>query len=168
LIRRIAMYQHWRAFVTQCLEIAMQIYTIGFTRKSAERFFSLIEEHQITRLIDVRLNPRGQLAGFTKQADLAYFLRRIVGCDYRHLEKLAPTEEILADYRKDHDWPRYEARFEALMDQRDVPETLARGIFEERVCCLLCSEAMPDQCHRRLVAEHLARHWPGTEIVHLI
>lgn len=146
----------------------MQIYTIGFTQKPAERFFTLLQEHGVGRLIDIRLNPRGQLAGFSKQEDLTYFLRRIVGCDYSHFVDLAPTDEILSGYRKDHDWQRYERRFEALMDQREMPQRLARTLFEEQVCCLLCSEATPEQCHRRLVAERLARHWPGTEIVHLI
>jgi uncharacterized protein (DUF488 family) len=146
----------------------MRIYTIGFTQKPAERFFTLLQERQIGRLIDIRLNPRGQLAGFSKQEDLAYFLRRIVDCDYSHITELAPTDEILSDYRKDHDWQRYVRRFEALMEQRDVPQSLDRAIFEAQACCLLCSEATPEHCHRRLVAERLARHWSGTEIVHLI
>lgn len=146
----------------------MRIYTIGFTQKPAERFFTLLQERQVGRLIDIRLNPRGQLAGFSKQEDLTYFLRRILDCDYSHIVELAPTAEILSEYRKEHDWQRYERRFEALMEQRDVPQSLDRAIFEEQACCLLCSEATPEQCHRRLVAERLARHWPGTEIVHLI
>ncbi len=146
----------------------MRIYTIGFTQKSAERFFTLLQEHQVERLIDIRLNPRGQLAGFAKQHDLAFFLGRIAGCEYHHLPQLAPTDELLSDYRKDRRWPRYEERFEALMDQREVPHSVERQLFEERVCCLLCSEATPERCHRRLVAERLARHWPGTDIVHLI
>jgi uncharacterized protein (DUF488 family) len=146
----------------------MRIYTIGFTQKTAERFFTLLQEHKVGRLIDIRLNPRGQLAGFAKQEDLAYFLHRIAGCDYSHLVELAPADEILSEYRKDHDWPRYERRFEALMEQRNVPGCLDRTTFEAWTCCLLCSEATPERCHRRLVAERLARHWPGTEIVHLV
>jgi hypothetical protein len=81
---------------------------------------------------------------------------------------LAPTDDILSDYRKDHDWSRYVHRFEALMDERHVTERLDRALFEGTACCLLCSEAAPEQCHRRLVAERLARHWQGTEVVHLV
>jgi uncharacterized protein (DUF488 family) len=146
----------------------MRIYTIGFTRKSAERFFTLLQEHGVRRLMDIRLNPRGQLAGFTKQEDLAFFLRRIADCDYRHIADLAPTADMLSDYRQDHDWRRYEDRFEKLMDRRDVPRVLDRAIFEAQACCLLCSEPTPEHCHRRLVAERLAHYWPGTEIVHLM
>ncbi len=89
------------------------------------------------------------------------------GCRYIHLPELAPTKEILNDYRADGDWPRYVERFEALMDARDIPATLDRAEFEAAASCLLCSEATPEQCHRRLVAERLAAHWPGVEIVHL-
>ncbi len=147
---------------------AIKLYTIGFTKKPAEKFFSLIRAAGVTRLIDIRLNPGGQLAGFAKQADLAFFLRELAHCDYHHLASLAPSESILAAYRTGGDWEQYARSFEALMDQRDVPAALDRRIFEERVCCLLCSEASPDKCHRRLVAERVAKFWPGTNIVHLI
>ena len=118
--------------------------------------------------MDIRLHPGGQLAGFAKQDDLEYFLAHLADCDYRHLGILAPTDEILIDYRQDHNWDTYVRRFEGLMDVRDVPRSLERGLFEEKTGCLLCSEATPEMCHRRLVAERLARHWPGTEVIHLI
>lgn len=145
----------------------MKIYTIGFTKKSAERFFQLLKDNRIGRLIDVRLKPGGQLAGFAKQDDLAYFLRQLVDCEYHHFDFLAPSEDILRSYRQDKDWGLYERRFEALMDERRVVTHLDPAFFAERACCLLCSEDKPDRCHRRLVAERLARHWPDVEIVHL-
>jgi uncharacterized protein (DUF488 family) len=146
----------------------MKIYTIGFTKKSAERFFELLEENKIDRLIDIRLKPGGQLAGFAKQGDLAYFLRELIDCEYHHLDFLAPSEDILKTYRQDKDWDRYERRFEALMDERDVLDRLDPALFIEGTCCFLCSEDTPDQCHRRLVAERLARSWPDVEVVHLV
>ena len=145
----------------------MRLYTIGFTKKSAERFFGLLREHGVERLVDIRLHPSGQLAGFTKQSDLRYFLANLAGCDYHYLPELAPSEEILTDYRRDHDWDRYVARFEALMDEREVPASLDEGVFRDKVSCLLCSEATPERCHRRLVAERLARTWPEIDVVHL-
>ena len=146
----------------------MRLYTIGFTKKPAERFFGLLREHGVGRLVDVRLNPGRQLAGFAKQADLRYFRDRLTGCDYRHLPELAPTDEILSGYRQDRDWDRYVQRFERLMDERGVPRALDREMFAERPCCLLCSEATPERCHRRLVAERLAGAWDGVEVVHLV
>ena len=145
----------------------MRLYTIGFTQKPAERFFNLLREHSVERLVDIRLHPDGQLAGFAKRVDLPYFLRHLADCDYHHLVELAPTDDILASYRKDRDWERYVERFEALMDERGVPAALDQQVFRESVCCLLCSEATPERCHRRLVAERLARAWPDIEIVHL-
>jgi uncharacterized protein (DUF488 family) len=146
----------------------MRLYTIGFTQKRAETFFELLRQHGVQRLVDIRLNPGGQLSGFAKQDDLPYFLSRLAaGCQYIHVPELAPTKEILSDYRSDSDWSRYVMRFEALMDERRVPEILSRADFVAQTSCFLCSEPTPEQCHRRLVAERLAAHWPDVEIIHL-
>ncbi len=146
----------------------MNLFTIGFTQKSAQAFFERLRQNGVRRLVDIRLNPGGQLSGFAKQDDLPYFLDRLAsGCQYIHLPLLAPTKEILGDYRADGDWPRYVARFEQLMDERRIPETLDPAEFESLASCLLCSEPTPQQCHRRLVAERMAARWPGVEIVHL-
>jgi uncharacterized protein (DUF488 family) len=146
----------------------MRLYTIGFTQKRAETFFELLRQHGVQRLVDIRLNPGGQLSGFAKQDDLPYFLSGLVaGCQYVHMPELAPTKEILNDYRSNSDWPRYIARFEALMDERRIPVALNRAGFETFTSCLLCSEPTPEHCHRRLVAERLAAHWPDVEVVHL-
>jgi uncharacterized protein (DUF488 family) len=146
----------------------MKICTIGFTQKRAETFFERLRTNGVQKLVDIRINPHGQLAGFARQEDLPYFLRRLAdGCEYSYLPELAPTKDILQEYRADRDWPRYEARFEALMDERNIPATLKQEDFQNQLCCLLCSEATPEQCHRRLVAERLAAHWPDVTIVHL-
>ena len=145
----------------------MKIYTIGFTKKTAEEFFALLQKNDVKRLIDIRLNANGQLAGFAKKDDLAYFLSHLIDCEYRHIETLAPTDDILKDYRKDKDWDNYVRRFEALMDERNIPQSLDRLIFEEKKCCLLCSEVTPEKCHRRLITERLLRDWGSVEIEHL-
>lgn len=146
----------------------MRLYTIGFTQKSAQQFFSLLADNNVRLLVDIRVSPAGQLAGFTRKADMPYFLRRLAnGCAYWHEPMLAPTREILSTYREGGTWPQYVARFEALMDERAIPQALDRTRFEQQACCLLCSEATPEQCHRRLVAERMARVWGDVEIVHL-
>jgi uncharacterized protein (DUF488 family) len=145
----------------------MKLYTIGFTQKSAERFFGLLAEHGVEQVVDIRLKPGGQLSGFAKQDDLAWFLERLNGAGYVYLPQLSPSAEIRDDYRQDHDWERYVPRFEALMDVRGIPATLDRALFTERVSCLLCSEPSPERCHRRLVGERLSRAWPDIEVVHL-
>ena len=145
----------------------MKIYTIGYTRKSAEEFFNLLKCNGIQRLLDVRLNNTSQLAAFTKKDDLSFFLRELLGCQYYHLEFLAPTKEIRDTYRKNKDWSLYESQFMKLLQERQVADRLERDFLAEKRCCLLCSEATPERCHRRLIAEYMAKLWGDVEIVHL-
>ena len=49
------------------------LYTIGFTKKSAEDFFELLKKHHVKNIIDVRISNSSQLAGFAKGNDLIYF-----------------------------------------------------------------------------------------------
>jgi uncharacterized protein (DUF488 family) len=145
----------------------VEIYTIGFTQTSAEHFFSRLSGARIQRLLDVRLNNTSQLAGFAKARDLSYFLRELVDAGYQHEPLLAPTQDLLDEYKKRKgDWASYERAFLALMSKRHIADTLTAAEFEARTA-LLCSEATAEHCHRRLVAEHLAEHWPAVEIVHL-
>ncbi len=145
----------------------MDIYTIGFTKKKAAEFFEILKRVGIKRLIDVRLNNRSQLAGFTKCEDIKYFLREICGAEYLHVPILSPTKEILDGYKKKAiSWEEYEERFLALLGERRVENDVGRQLFDVPTV-LLCSEPEPDHCHRRLVAEYLAANWGGVEIVHL-
>jgi uncharacterized protein (DUF488 family) len=144
----------------------MKIFTIGFTRKSAEQFFTCLKQPGLRRLVDTRLNNVSQLAGFTKRNDLAFFLREICKIDYSHLPELAPTQDILDAYKKQGgDWSVYERQFMALMASRQIEITLDKTIMAGS--CLLCSEATPEHCHRRLVAEYLREKWGDVEIQHL-
>lgn len=145
----------------------MKLWTIGFTKKSASTFFGLLRDAGVATLVDVRLNNVSQLAGFAKRDDLAYFLGEICGVAYVHRPDLAPTRSMLGDYRKHGaGWPAYEAGFLDLMRERRVEDTVPRDLLDNAV--LLCSEDEPDHCHRRLVAEHLARHWDDVTIEHLV
>jgi uncharacterized protein (DUF488 family) len=145
----------------------LRIFTIGFTKKSAKRFFEMLRESGAKRVVDVRLNNVSQLAGFAKKEDLAYFLKEICDVDYVALPVLAPTQDILDELKKRKgDWQAYEKQFVDLMKQRRVEETVKREVVSDG--CLLCSEDKPDQCHRRLVAEYLRCHWGDVEIRHLV
>lgn len=144
----------------------MRILTIGFTKKSAERFFETLTKSGAKRVVDVRLNNGSQLAGFAKKDDLAYFLDQICHIDYRHVPTLAPTKEMLDGYKKNGgSWDDYERKFLALMAECRIEEKLERELLED--ACLLCSEDKPYHCHRRLVAEYLKEHWGDVEIEHL-
>ena len=144
----------------------MKIFTIGFTKKSAEQFFTCLRRPDLLHIVDARLNNVSQLAGFTKKSDLEFFIREICKIDYVHLPELAPTQDILDTYKKNGgDWSDYEKRFLALMAARRVEATLDKNLMAG--CCLLCSEATPEHCHRRLVAEYLRDKWGDVEIQHL-
>ena len=144
----------------------MRILTIGFTKKSAELFFSRLHNSGAKRVVDVRLNNVSQLAGFAKKDDLRFFLREICAMDYIHLPTLAPTQDILTQYKKKKgEWSLYEQQFLELMKSRAIETTISKETLSE--ACLLCSEEQPTRCHRRLVAEYFKRHWGDVEIVHL-
>ncbi len=143
-----------------------KLFTIGFTKKSAETFFTRLRTAGVKRLIDVRLNNISQLAGFAKRDDLAYFLKVICDCKYRHEPLLAPTKEILDGYKKKQmDWEEYETRFVKLLEERQAHRLVTSGELKE--ACLLCSEPTPGKCHRRLVAEFFTQNFGDLEVYHL-
>jgi uncharacterized protein (DUF488 family) len=144
----------------------MKLYTIGFTKKSAETFFETLQKSGARRVLDVRLNNISQLAGFAKKQDLAYFLARICGMEYEHLPILAPTQDMLNTYKKLRgSWSDYERKFLELMRDRGIECEIPQELIAD--ACLLCSEDKPVHCHRRLVAEYLKNNWGDVEIMHL-
>jgi len=145
----------------------VEIYTIGFTQTTAEHFFGRLKAAGVRRLLDVRLNNSSQLAGFAKAKDLPYFLRELVGANYEHEPLLAPTQELLDEYKKRKGgWGSYERRFLDLMAERQIERALSPAEFELPTA-LLCSEATAENCHRRLVCEYLAERWSDVRPVHL-
>ncbi len=145
----------------------IRVFTIGFTKKTAEEFFTKLKDASVKRLIDVRLNNISQLAGFAKKDDLRYFLQTICGIEYVHRLDLAPTKELLDAYKKHKgEWSVYEAGFLELMANRRIEDTISKELLDG--ACLLCSEDEPSHCHRRLVAEYLARCWGDVEITNIV
>ena len=143
----------------------MNLYTIGFAQKSAKAFFDLLAKNGVKRVVDIRLNNKSQLAGFTKGDDLAYFLDRIAGIGYRYLPAAAPPKELFDGYRAGKvAWPELERGYLEALAARDILKD-GPALFDN--ACLLCSEPEPGQCHRRLLAEHIAGRVPGVKIVHL-
>lgn len=136
----------------------MIIYTIGFAQKNAERFFNSIRNNGIEVLVDIRLNNKSQLAGFTKGSDLPFLLKEICNCKYVHKIDYAPTKAILSAYqKKEIDWREYEERFMPLIEKRKIEFDFDKAFSNYNKICLLCTEPTPEKCHRRLVAEYLQR-----------
>ncbi len=136
----------------------MQVYTIGFTRKSAAQFFTLVRSAGARSLTDVRRRPDTQLSGFAQARDLRYFVPKLAGISYRHQLLLAPSTELLNDYRRHGlSWADYVPRYLAELGERRVESVLRPADLDETI--LLCSEPTTERCHRRLCIEYLARHW---------
>src|SRR5438045_349768 len=118
----------------------MQLYTIGFTQRSAADFFGALKGAGVKRLLDVRLNNTSQLAGFTKREHLPYFLRELCGADYVHEPLLAPSPELFTFRRKQHgNWDDYAAGYRRLLAEREVERRLDPGLLEGPTV-LLCTE----------------------------
>ena len=145
----------------------IKLYTIGFTGKSAEKFFALLRNNGVNKIVDTRINNVSQLAGFAKGSDLKFFAREIGHIDYEHNTDFAPTKELLSGYRdKKITWEQYEVEYLNLLDMRKIAQKTNIDLLHEN--CLLCSEHTPEKCHRRLLAEYLKQVKNDIAIIHLI
>lgn len=154
----------------------MRVHTIGFSGKSAERFFKLLSKAAVQKLIDVRRSNNTLYAGFTRARDLPYLLKELCHIDYVHEPEFAPSLELLRDYqarlkrnKKDPAaWSTLVGRFTAELQTRDVVRLFEQHAAGLDNVCLLCMEQTADRCHRRLLAEYVAEHGGrDLEIVHL-
>lgn len=144
------------------------LYTIGFTKKSAEQFFELLKKNHVKKLVDIRISNGSQLAGFAKGNDLRYFVKQICGMTYEHIADFAPTKDLLDKWRKGEvDWEQYTDVYLDLLNNRNIIEKYGIMAFDN--ACFLCSEETPEQCHRRLLVEFLKKHSTEEVIIkHLI
>lgn len=142
------------------------IYTIGFSKKNLREFIARLKTAGIKKVIDVRLNNTSQLAGYAKKEDLEFVLE-LVGINYKHLPELAPTEELLKNYKsKKVSWQDYEKEYSKILLHREPLKSINLET-EDGPVCLLCSEDKPERCHRRLLAEFYSQQFPGVEVGHL-
>jgi uncharacterized protein (DUF488 family) len=140
--------------------------TIGFTKKSLPEFIGRLRGAGVTKLVDIRLRNTSQLAGYAKREDLEFVLG-LCSIQYEHQPLLAPSEDLLRDYRKTKDWQQFEDRFRSLLHERSSLPLILASIDGHRSICLLCSEDQPEHCHRRLVAEYVQEREPEIEVRHL-
>lgn len=149
-------------------EDGMEIYTMGFTKKSAEQFFEAIKDHGVRLVVDVRINNQSQLAGFTKSRDLAYFLKQLCGCGYVHEPRFSATKEMMDGFKsRTMSWETYQDVYYRRFLENDMAAVFRENYSVYEKVLFLCSEADPDTCHRKLLAEHLQREIPGIEVAHL-
>ena len=144
----------------------MKIFTIGYAKKSAKTFFEALKANRIDVLIDVRLYNSSQLAGFSKKWDLQYFLQQICNCGYIWAPKFAPTAALLDNYKSGNiRWNEYEKIYNELLNARGGMDFFKD--FHGKRICLLCAEATPECCHRRLLAEKIVQVYENVTLTHL-
>lgn len=144
----------------------LNLFTIGYTKKSAEKFFRIISENKIEIVADVRLYNSTQLAGFSKSVDLQYFLKKICNCNYIALKELAPNPSLFENYKNGKtSWSEYEKIYNKFLDTRANLDFFYA--FKNKRICILCAESTPEHCHRRLLAEKIAKIHDDVKITHL-
>ena len=142
------------------------LYTIGFTKKSAKEFFEALRFRSVEVLVDTRINNVSQLAGFTKSDDLKYFLKAIGNIDYIYRPDFAPTKELLKEWRDGNiSWEQYEEQYMSIQEKRGTYKNFLADFEKYEKICILCSEATPEHCHRRLLAEKLEKEFPNDIMV---
>lgn len=143
------------------------LYTIGFTKKSAEQFFTLLRQNKVKKLVDVRISNGSQLAGFAKGRDLEFFTRELLHIPYEHVLDFATPKELLDQWHhQEVTWSQYEDIYLAALKERDILHKF--GIKQFDGACFLCTEETPENCHRRLLAEYMQKHSiEEVRIVHL-
>lgn len=143
-----------------------KLFTIGFTKKTAQQFFETLTKNGVRKIVDIRINNSSQLAGFAKGNDLKYFAKAIANIEYVYIPDFAPTQELLSDYRnKRIDWTDYQKTYLQLIKQRQVSLKYEISNFDN--ACFLCSEDSPEQCHRRLLVEFFQEKNSDIQIIHL-
>jgi len=147
-------------------EYKIKLFTIGYTKKSAQQFFELLKKNQIKRVVDIRLNNKGVFAGFSKMGDIQYFCKILINADYIYKPEFAPTKDMLKRYRKKEiTWEDYEKEYDDLIEKRNIKESLKINEYDYN--CFLCSEHLPDKCHRKLLAEYFLKLNSNIEISHI-
>lgn len=143
----------------------MNLFSIGFTQKSAEEFFGLLKANNIDCLIDIRLNPNGQLSRFAFEKDLPYFLDKLAnGCKYVHRIDLAPQNDLLKEVRTkgsamSKDYKLFEIEFNKYLEEKSKIKNFVAQFKNYKNVALLCSEHTTEKCHRRLVSDMLIKYF---------
>lgn len=141
----------------------IKLFNIGFTQKTAKEFFGIIKANKIDCLVDVRLNPNGQLSRFAFEKDLPYFLSELCnGCAYKHRIDLAPTKELLKEVRdKDcamsKNYKLFELAYRKQLEMKSKISNFVKEFDKYQNVVLLCSEPTNEKCHRRVLSDMLIK-----------
>lgn len=143
------------------------VFTVGHSTRTAEEFLELLRENGIALLVDVRRFPGSRRHPQFGSEALARSLRG-AGIGYRHEPDLGGRRTPRPD-SPNTAWRN--ASFRAYADHMDSAEFRAAldrlaADSRERPTTVMCAEAVPWRCHRRLIADALvARGVPVLDVL---
>jgi uncharacterized protein (DUF488 family) len=142
------------------------IWTIGYEKLAPEALVAELEAAGVERVVDVRFRPQSRRPGMSKtrlgerlaEHRIAYEHRRALGtpADLRWLFHQGRVAEAAAAYRA-HVAEHEPEALDALAAELDAGPRTA----------LLCLEADPAGCHRRVITDALRERVAGLEVVDL-
>ncbi|MEI7614376.1 MAG: DUF488 domain-containing protein [Betaproteobacteria bacterium] len=142
----------------------MTVFTIGYEGLDTDAFMSLLAEHGIETIVDVRELPLSRKAGFSKTA-LGNLLN-LSGRDYVHMVDLGCPKPIRERYREDGNWKRYTEGFLKYLKTQDEAIVELAALVAASDCALLCYEADANFCHRSMVA-NAVKEYSGARVTHI-
>jgi uncharacterized protein (DUF488 family) len=144
------------------------LYTIGHSTRTIDEFIALLREHGVELLVDVRRFPGSRRHPQFGSAALAASLAA-AGIAYAHAEALGGRRDSeAASASPNTAWrnPSFRA-YADYMATAPFRAALDRLIAEggARTTAIMCAEAVPWRCHRRLITDALlARGIPVADI----
>ena len=141
----------------------MTLWTIGYETLWPDALVAELSAAGVQRVLDVRFRPQSRRPGMSK-TKLALKLAEH-GIAYEHRRELGTPMEIRGLFRAGHlDEARAAYRAQVAGEALDA---LAAEVDGGPRTALLCLEANPAGCHRRVVAELLVERQPGLVVVDL-
>jgi uncharacterized protein (DUF488 family) len=142
----------------------MTVFTIGYEGLDIEAFMSLLTEHRIDMVVDVRELPLSRKPGFSKKALRS--LLKLSGREYVHMAELGCPKRVRDRYREDGNWKRYTEGFMKHLKMQDNAIVGLSSLAASSNCALLCYEADSNFCHRSMVA-NAVKDYCGARVTHL-
>ena len=147
------------------MTLLKRIYTIGHSTRTIEEFTSLLSEHRIARLADVRRVPASRRYPHFAADSLRHTLPPH-GILYEHFEPLGGRREP-ASTSENGFWDNEQFRgYADHMASAEFRAAVDRLLADSRVTAVLCAEAVPWRCHRGVLADDLLRR--GVEVIHIL
>jgi uncharacterized protein (DUF488 family) len=143
-------------------------WTIGHSNREISEFLELLRSVKVTAVADVRRFPGSRRCPHFNSDNLEAALQK-AGLSYRHFAELGGRRTSRLESSPNTAW-RVEA-FRAYADYmltRDFQQAFAALITmaSSAPTAVMCAEALPWRCHRRLIADQLtARGWLVLDIV---